>query len=116
MITSQEIWKRVTEAIERHHTVRLSYIKKAGALVGHEVVPIDILVKIRTDGRRVEYLFGHRLDFSRWEKGKGTYRQFLLDRILSLQVTDHRFNPSDFVDLSGRQPRWIISRKWEEAA
>jgi predicted DNA-binding transcriptional regulator YafY len=116
MITSLEIWNRISDAIQTHHTVRLSYVKKAGVLVGHEVVPLDIWVKIRADGRRVEYLFGHRLDFSRWEEGKRTERQFLLDRILSLQVTDHRFNPADFLDVARRQPRWLIARKWGEAA
>ena len=116
MVTSHEIWERVTEAIQTDRTVRLSYIKKAGVMVGHEVVPLDILVKIRADGRRVEYLFGHRLDFSWREKGGRTERQFLLDRILSLQVTDHRFNPADFLDLSRRRPRWVIARTWGEAA
>jgi hypothetical protein len=116
MITSLEIWNRVSDAIQTNLTVRLSYIKKAGVLVGHEVVPLDIWVKIRADGRRVEYLFGHRLDFSRWEKGKRSERQFLLDRILSLYVTDHLFNPADYLDLSRSKPRWIITRNWGEAA
>jgi hypothetical protein len=116
MLTSYEIWKRVTEAIQSHHTVRLSYVKTAGVFVGHEVVPLDIWVKMRADGRRVEYLFGHRLDFSRWERGQRTERQLLLDRILSLQITDHRFNPADYMDVARTEPRWVISRKWGEAA
>lgn len=115
MMTSHEIWKRVTEAIQTHHTIRLSYIKKAGTLVGHEVAPLDILVKIRADGRRKEYLFGHRLDLTKRERGGRTERQFLLDRILSLQMTNHLFDPSRFLDLS-RPPRWLIAREWKEAA
>lgn len=116
MVTSQEIWSRVTEAIQTEHTLSLSYIKKAGVIVGHEVVPIDIFVKMRADGRRAEYLFGHRLDLSRWEKGDRTERQFLLDRILSLKITRHTFRPSDYLDLTRTEPRWMIPRTWLKAA
>lgn len=116
MINSAEIWQKVSEAIQSTRTVRLSYIKQRGQIVGHEIVPLDILVKIRPEGKRVEYLFGHRLDFGWWEDREQTRRQFLLDRILSLQVTDHRFNPADYVDLSRSQPRWCIPRDWAKAA
>jgi hypothetical protein len=115
MITSYEIWNRATEAIQTRRTLAISYIKKEGVIVGHEVVPIDILVKIRADGRRMEYLFGHRLDFGWWERGKRTERQFILDRVLSLRVTDHQFNPADFLDVT-RPMRWTVPRQWAKAA
>ncbi|HLG22793.1 MAG TPA: hypothetical protein VI382_08250 [Candidatus Manganitrophaceae bacterium] len=116
MMTSLEIWNRVTEAIQTTRTVYLSYIKKGGVIVGHEVAPLDIFVKIRADGRRVEYLFGHRLDLSRWERGGRTERQFLLDQILSLAVADHLFNPWDFIDPARPEPRWTIRRTWVKKA
>lgn len=112
MVTSYDIWQAVTDAIQETKIVALSYRKRNGEIVSHQVVPIDILVKMRAEGRRVEYLFGHRLDFPFRQRGGRTERSFLLDKILSIRVTEHRFRPTDFFDFTSTQPRWVIPRKW----
>ena len=53
--------------------------------------------------------------FGGWKDREQPHRPFLLDRILSLQMTDHHFNPADYFDLSRSQPR-RISRDWAKAA
>ncbi|MBI3804115.1 MAG: hypothetical protein HY282_10180 [Nitrospirae bacterium] len=114
MVTSYDIWQVVTNAIQETKIVMLSYRKQNGEIVSHQVVPIDILVRMRTDGRRVEYLFGHRLDFPFRERGGRTERSFLLEKILAIRATEHRFHPTEYVDLTSTQPRWFIPRKWAE--